>query len=72
MKNHTAQDQWGNWFHNLGPHPRKELLKRLAASSASKIYRDTAKGTAVHVGYIVAGHWLTLFEVKPFEREAGR
>lgn len=65
-----AIDQYGETFHNLGKSPRKALLERLGASSASKMYQDKVNGDIVHVGWIINGYWLTVYEVKPMERVA--
>lgn len=67
-KTYMAVDQYGTTHHNLGPHPRKELLGRHYRQHASKMYRDLNDGTVAHVGYIIAGHWFELFEVTPFRR----
>lgn len=67
--NYMAIDQYGETYHNLGAHPRKGLLDKLGATHASKMYRDTANNGTVHVGYIVRGLWLSLYEVKPFARK---
>jgi len=40
MKYVTGIDQYGRTYHNLGKHPRKELLGRLGYKKADKIYRD--------------------------------
>jgi hypothetical protein len=32
------------------------------------MYQDKKDGSIVHVGYIIAGLWITLFEVSPFEK----
>lgn len=55
-------DQYGDTWHDLGPHPRKTLLERLGRSSAAKMYRDTKSGTK-HVGYIIAGRWIRLYRL---------
>jgi len=68
-KNHMAQDQYGNTFHNLGPYPRKALLKELYAKGATKMWRDTADGGAIHVGYVIKGHWLSVSEVIPWRKK---
>jgi len=68
MKNFMAIDQYGNTVHDLGPHPRKTLLERLNRKKAEKMYRDKSEGPTVHVGYIVAGRWFTLYHVEPMER----
>jgi hypothetical protein len=66
--NYIAVDQDGQMYHALGPYPRKELLQRLGRRRASKMYIDTRDGRTLHVGYVIAGLWLTLYEVKRFER----
>jgi hypothetical protein len=63
-------DQYGTDYHNLGPHPRKALLERLGRKRASKMYIDKKDGSTKHVGYIIAGHWIRLFHVTSWEKEA--
>lgn len=65
-----AVDQYGQTYHALGSSPRKALLEKLGRKHASRMYRDTKDGGAVHVGYIVAGLWLELFQVTPFRKAA--
>ncbi len=62
-KTFFGKDQYGGYFHDLGRHPRKELLERLDRKHAEKIYVDDG----VHVGYCIAGHWIVLYEVTPCE-----
>lgn len=66
--NHMAIDQYGHAYHGLGEHPRKELMERLARSSAQRMYVDKKDGRTVHIGYIIGGLWLTLYKVEPFEQ----
>lgn len=68
--NYMARDQYGGTHHNLGPHPRKALLERLGRVKAQKMYLDKADGSTVHIGWIIAGLWLEVYEVKPLERVA--
>ena len=68
MKNHMAIDQHGETFHNLGSYPRKELLNRLDRKKAEKMYIDQKNGRSFHVGYIIAKHWLTIYEVIRMEK----
>lgn len=56
-----ALDQYGKAYIIAGKHPRKELMKLLCSSSASKMYTDKKDGSTVHSGYIVKGLWLTLY-----------
>ena len=60
-----AIDQHGETFHSL-KHPRKDLCEKLNCSHADKMYMDTKEGSSVHIGYIIAGRWLTVYEVKPW------
>lgn len=67
---HMAIDQYGHTEHNLGPNPRQELLRRYDRTSAQKVYVDKTDGSARHIGWIVAGHWFTVYRVTPMENEA--
>lgn len=76
-RNYMAVDQHGRTFHNLGPHPRKELMERVGCKHATKMYVDRIEaGTGVqhtyHCGWVLAGLWLTVYEVVPMEVEVGR
>jgi len=64
-----AIDQYGQAYHDL-KHPRKDLCERLCCQHAAKMYQDRKDGSTYHSGYVIAGLWLTLFEVKPFVKEA--
>jgi len=68
--NYMAIDQYNHTYHNLGPHPRKELMRRLAKSRAAKMYVDRTNKAAVHIGWIIGGLWLTVFKVERMERPA--
>ena len=54
-------DQYGTVYKNLGPHPRKALLERLDRAHAERIYIDKRNGPPVHVGYYIAGRWISLY-----------
>lgn len=69
-KNFMGVNQHGFTYHNLGPNPRKTLLERLGRKRAEKIYRDKKGGGAVHVGYVIDGQWIRLYEVIPWEKPA--
>lgn len=68
-KTYFAQDQYGRTHHDLGRHPRKKLLELYGRKHAERMYVDR-KGQRFHVGYIIAGHWLRVFEVVDFARPA--
>lgn len=63
---HLAIDQYGTHYH-LGPHPRKELMERFCRKHVNKMYRDGKDGQAVHVGYVIANLWLTVYKIQPFK-----
>ena len=60
MKSVMGLDQYGTSYHDLGKHPRKELLRRLGATKAEKIYVDP---DGKHIGYVINKLWITLYSV---------
>jgi hypothetical protein len=60
-------DQYGETYHDLGKHPRKELLKRLGFTKADKMYRDKKDSSVVHCGYVIGSRWISLYRVDPIE-----
>ena len=48
--------------------PRKELLNRLGASKASKMYVDDKEGNTKHIGYVVNGRWFTFYNISSWEK----
>lgn len=66
--NYMAVDQYGQTYHNLGEHPRKTLMDRLCRKHVSKIYVDGRGGELYHVGYVISGLWLSLYEVTPMRK----
>ena len=61
-------DQYGQSYHDLGKHPRQELLNRLGYKSASKMYIDKKDGSSKHIGYIISNYWITLHKVERMEK----
>ena len=53
-------DQYGNRFF---AHTVKELRKQIGmgGSKVGKMYRDRKDGSTIHTGYIIGGHWLTMY-----------
>jgi hypothetical protein len=72
MKDFMGIDQYGQTYHALGSHPRKELLRRIGRKSARKIFVDKKDGSTFHCGYVIAGLWIHLYKVKPFEKPLGK
>lgn len=68
MKKYMAINQYGDTYHGL-THPRKDLCEKLGRSHAEKIYIDGKDGKSYHVGYLIAGEWLEVYEVKPLRKE---
>lgn len=63
-KMYMAIDQYGQTFHSL-THPRKELCERIGCKHVNVMYCDTLSGETRKLGYVIAGHWLTVYEVIP-------
>jgi hypothetical protein len=71
MKDSTTYmgiDQYGQIWHDLGPHPRAELMRRLGRSHVEKMYVDSESKGTLHIGYVIAGLWITLYRVDRMER----
>lgn len=64
-KTYMAVDQYGQTIHDLGPYPRKALLEKLDRKHADRMFRDQKDGPTVHVGWIVAGRWFSVYAVEP-------
>jgi len=69
---YMAIDQYGNTHHGLR-HPRKDLCELLGRKHAEKMYvdhRDSSRPPR-HCGYVIAGLWLKVFEVRPWHSVEG-
>lgn len=56
-----AIDQHGTRFNVDPKRPRACLLDQLGRKHASRMFQDRKGGPPVHIGYVIAGHWLTLY-----------
>ena len=63
-------DQYGDTYHDLGPHPRKALVERLGGGRVAKMYVDTKDGATKHIGYVVGRLWVTLYTSERWEIDA--
>ena len=68
---YMAIDQYGEHFHGL-VHPRKELCERLGCKHVDKMFVDGKDGGTYHVGYVIGGHWLNVYEVIPMRKPVNR
>lgn len=60
---YMAVDQYGYTYHGL-KRPRRDLLAELGRKSARRMYVDSKKtGRPKHIGYVIAGLWLRIYEV---------
>ncbi len=66
---YMAVDQWGHTEHGLTA-PRRDLLARYKRQSCHKMYIDTNGGQSKHIGYVVAGHWFTVYHVQRLDKNA--
>lgn len=62
-------DQYGDKY-VLHDHPRKELTEKLGSQHVAKMYVDFKDGHTEHVGYIVAGRWIQVYEVHHWGKSA--
>lgn len=60
---YLARDQYGNQWPLHTDYPRKELLEEFESKHAEKMYIDDKDGNTTHAGYIIAGHWLTVWKI---------
>jgi hypothetical protein len=69
MRGHLGIDQYGQTY-KLGAHPRKELLQQLGTTHASKMYVDGRDGQPKHIGYVVRGCWVRIYELREWKGQA--
>lgn len=55
-------DQYNNHY-TIKKHPRKELLEQLGTTHAEKMFVDLKSGGTKEKGYVIAGHWISVFQV---------
>lgn len=67
---YIAINQYGEITWLKTEHPRKELLGMFDRKHASKMYVDKKDGGTKHIGYIIAGYWLTVYKVERMEKSA--
>lgn len=62
-------DQYGNHY-KIDKNPRKELLEQLGYKHADKVYVDTKDGNTKHIGYVIGGRRITVYEVHEWSQAA--
>jgi hypothetical protein len=67
--NLIAFDQRGDHYCMGRQPPRKWLLEHFDRKHAEKMYVDRG-GRAVHIGYVVAGHWCDIMRLEPWKPKA--
>ncbi len=60
-------DQYGQKY-KIDKYPRKELLDRMGATHADKMYCDTKKGDSKHTGYVIQGLWISVYEIHEWNK----
>jgi hypothetical protein len=63
-RNFIAVNQYGTTLYGLAS-PRADLLRKVGATKAKKMYIDH-KGKTLHVGYVIRDEWWTIYEVIPW------
>ncbi|MBE3114881.1 MAG: hypothetical protein IMZ59_05100 [Actinobacteria bacterium] len=64
-------DQYGQHYKLKTDHPRKELQEILGRKHTDKMYVDTKTGDTKHIGYIINGLWITLYEIHEWSKKEG-
>ncbi len=62
-----AIDERGQHYTIGNNPPRKWLLNHFDRQHADKMYIDTKKGHK-HIGYVIAGHWLTIYRISEWKQ----
>ena len=65
-------DQYGSTYglHEGGlKYPRIELMRILDRTKAELMYVTGEDGSTYHIGYVIAGYWITLYEITPMRRK---
>lgn len=53
-------DQYGNVFYADSVKKLRSSIG-MGGSRVSKMYHDATDGSVKHIGYVIAGHWLTAY-----------
>jgi hypothetical protein len=61
-------DQYGTHY-VLKEHPRKELMEQIGCKHVDKMFVDLKSGGSREKGYVIAGHWIDIYEVHPWKEE---
>jgi len=66
---YMAIDQYGQTYRIGDNPPRKWLLEHLGGKHADKMYVDRKDNPreSKHVGYVIAGLWLSVYRILPFK-----
>ena len=56
---YVGYDQFGNHY-RMQAFPRKELCEQLDCQHVARMYVDRKDGP-YHIGYIIAGRWITIY-----------
>ena len=59
----AIDERYGETIHLKTMNPRKELLEKVGATVARKMYADEKDGSIHHIGYVIKGHWFRVYEV---------
>lgn len=69
MLGYMAIDQYNTTIHLKTLFPRKELLEYFDRQHADIMYRELKAGGSEEIGYIIAGHWLTIYRVSNWKED---
>ena len=71
MNHYLAIDQWGRKHFATGATPRQAYLTLFGRKHADKMFIDRRPGETRHIGYIIAGLWLSpIFRLDRWDKPA--
>jgi len=70
MLGYIGIDQHGQTYQIGDNPPRKWLLNHLDRQHAGKMYIDRKDGKSYHIGYIIAGLWIQVYEIHDWAKAA--
>lgn len=71
MKNkkyYIGINQYNEIFY-LKHYPRKDLIEYFNCKNIHKMFVDSIDNKIFHIGYVIKGNWINIYEVIPMRKE---
>ena len=63
LNRYAVSDQYGHCIKFNAKFPRKWLLNYFSRKHAERMFVTTSDGKDKHVGWVIAGYWLTVYHL---------